>query len=143
MCWSHLFGSYCDDGVSAVIGVQKVTVTFILVTQIVQSTIRFYKIRFYNCTIRLYLNCKMTAFSEVKSRLALGSKHVPPCSPSTPENLIWKQRSEISSRTRNTSHLLLTSPCMRLQLVPWTKTTLLEAEWTTSQIQQRNTFCTK
>ena len=72
-----LFGSYCDDGVSAVIGVQKVTVTFILVTQIVQSTIRFYKIRFYNCTIRLYLNCKMTAFSVVKSRLALESKHVP------------------------------------------------------------------
>ena len=27
-----LFGSYCDDGVSAVIGVQKVTVSFILVT---------------------------------------------------------------------------------------------------------------
>ena len=32
-----LFGSYCDDGVSAVIGVQKVTVTFILVTQIVSK----------------------------------------------------------------------------------------------------------
>ena len=37
MCWSHLFGSCCDDGVSAVIGVQKVTVTFILVTQIVSK----------------------------------------------------------------------------------------------------------
>ena len=32
-----LFGSYCDVGVIAVIGVQKVTVTFILVTQIVSK----------------------------------------------------------------------------------------------------------